>query len=292
MPKANANENGNIEIYVEDVRLSHPHLFVPQSYKKDKNAKPRYTAAFILDKKKDKDQIDAIEDAIDDAIAAKWGNNPPKIKSENRCLIDGDDTDKDEYQGRMVLKAAAGQDSPPAVIGRQRENLTERDGKPYGGCYVNAIVRIYAYDEYGNQVNAGLDAVQYFRKGDAFGKAPINVDEKFKDHGDDDGDARPMRSRGGRQRDEDRNEDDRGGSSRGRDRDSDRGGRSSRDEDDRGGRSRSRDREDDRSSSRGRGEEDRGRGGSRDREDEPRGRSGSRDRDDDRGSRRGSRDND
>lgn len=270
---AKKQQKVNVEIYLEDVRLSHPHLFEPQQYKKDKNSKPRYTAVFILDKKKHKDLIADIEDGIEEIRQEMFDGR--KLKADNICLTDGDDTDKDEYQGCMILRAARGESlGPPAVIDRDKSELTAKDRKPYGGCYVNAIVRLYGYDEYADQVNAGLEAVQYFRKGDAFGAQPVDVDTKFKDHGDDDGDSKPMRSRGGRQRDEDEDDrgsrrsrsrddedEDRGSRSRGRDRDEDedRGSRRSRDrdeDDDRGSRSRSRDDDDDRGSRRRRNRDD------------------------------------
>lgn len=260
---AKKQQKVNVEIYLEDVRLSHPHLFEAQQYKKDKNSKPRYTSVFILDKKKHKNLIADIEDGIEEIRMDMFDGR--KLKADNICLSDGDDTDKDEYQGCMILRAARGESlGPPTVIDRDKSELTAKDRKPYGGCYVNAIVRLYGYDEYADQVNAGLEAVQYFRKGDAFGAQPVDVDTKFKDHGDDDGEAKGMRSRGGRQRDED--DEDRGSRSRGRSRDDDddRGSRRGRDDDDdRGSRSRGRDEDDDRGS-----------------------RSRSRDDDDDRGSRR------
>jgi len=281
---AKGQKNLNIEIFMEDVRCSHPHIFEPTTFqrkgKADPNSKPRFTCGFILDKKIHKKLIEQIEDAIDDVIADKWGKNPPKIAENNLCLVDGDDTDKDELQGCMLLKAASPEKSPPQVFLRDMSRATAKDGKPYGGCYVNALVRIYAYDEWNDQVNASLEIVQYFRKGEAFGKGAADI-SKFKDHGsdDDEGDYVSSRSRG-----RDRDDDDR--PSRGR----------SRDEDDRPSRSRSRDAEEEAPRSRRErfdaDEDDRpSRSRSRDDDDRP-SRSRGRDEEDDRPSRRRSRDDD
>jgi len=243
-----ANDNGNIEVTLEDVRLSHPHLFEPRAFQRDKTSKPRFTAAFILDKKKHADLIDAVWDAIDAAMVAKWGKKI-KIKDDNLCFIDGDDTDKDEYQGCMVLKAAAPENKPPVVIGRNKRPLTAKSGKPYGGCFVNAIVRVYAYDSYQDQVNASLEAVQFFREGDAFGPAPVDYDSHFKDYGDDDEEERPARS-SRRSRDDDEEERPARSSRRSRDADEDEPTARSRargrddEEDDRPARGRSRDDDD------------------------------------------------
>lgn len=275
MPK---EQNLNVEIYLEDVRLSYPHLFEPTQFKRkgkaDASSKPRYTASFLLDKKKHKKQIEEIEDAIDDVIEAKWGKKAPKFEEKNICLSDGDESDKDEQAGCMVLKAAAPEKSPPKIFLRDMSPAVEADGKPYGGCYVNALVRIYAYDEWSDQVNASLEIVQYYRKGEPFGKGAADI-SKFKNYGDDDDEGDYVSARG---RSRDRDEDDAPrGRSRGRDRDEDDAPR---------GRSRSRDEDDaPRGRSRGRDDDDAPRGRSRERFDEdedaaPRSRR-SRSRDDD-----------
>ena len=230
MPK---QENLNVEIYLENVRCSHPHVFELTYYKDDKRNAGRYTCGFILDKKDHKKEIGEIEDAIEDVTLAKWGKKAPRIKEDNICFQDGDDTDKDELQGCMLLKSAASESSPPTVLGRDARKLVKTDGKPYGGCYVNALVRIYAYDKHDNQINCSLEVVQYFAKGESFGKGPADT-SRFKDHGDDD-DAEEYVSARGRTRDEEprgrgRDRDEEPARGRGRDRDDEPRSRRGRDE--------------------------------------------------------------
>lgn len=291
---AKGEKNLNVEIYLEDVRCSHPHLFEPTVFqrkgKADPNAKPRFTCGFILDKKTHKKQIEEIEDAIDDVIADKWGKNPPKIAENNLCFVDGDDTDKDELQGCMLLKAASPAKSAPKVFLRDMSPAVEKDGKPYGGCFVNALVRIYAYDEWNDQVNASLEIVQYYRKGESFGKGAADT-SRFKDYGSDDDEGDYVSARG-RKSSRDDDEAPRG---RGRDRDRDeapRGrGRDAEEEAPRRGRGR-----DEEEAPRGRRErfdadEDAAPRRSRDRDEAPRGR-GRDAEEDDRTSRRRPRDDD
>ncbi len=59
--------------------------------------------------------------------------------------------------------------------------LTASDPKPYGGCYVNAVVRFYAYDHEtgGKGVSASLEAVQFFKDGIAFGAGPVKAEDEF-----------------------------------------------------------------------------------------------------------------
>lgn len=278
------SEKDPCRIQIKDVRLSYPALFRPKGFQGSSD-NPKYQASFIIDpeSKLGKKNLSLIEDAIDAAKDRKWGDKPPKLKADKLCLIEGD-PDKDEEDGMMVLRSSNAK--APLVLDRDKTELDESDGRPYGGCYVDAIVRIWAQDnEYGKRINGSLEAVRFRRDGEAFGAPPPDPDE-FDDI-DDDEDERP--SRRSRSRDED-DEDDRS-SRRRRSRDDDddedrpsrrRRGRDDDDDDDedrpsknsRARRSRDDEDEDDRPSRRRRSRDD-------DDEDERPRRRRSRDEDDD-----------
>ena len=68
----------------------------------------------------------------------------------------------------------------PGIFDGQRNELTQADGKPYSGCYVNANLELWAQDNsFGKRINAQLRGIQFLRDGDAFagGGAPANADE-------------------------------------------------------------------------------------------------------------------
>ena len=69
--------------------------------------------------------------------------------------------------------------SRPTVVDRDKTPLTEQDGRPYGGCFVNAIVELWAQDnQFGKRINATLAGVQFLKDGDAFGGSrPADPDE-------------------------------------------------------------------------------------------------------------------
>lgn len=82
------------------------------------------------------------------------------------------------------------QNNPVQILGTRRGG----DGKfpivragtpdaPYSGCYVNAIVRIYAYNGkkkgHPNRINCSAEAIQFNRRGDAFGAKPVDAQSKF-----------------------------------------------------------------------------------------------------------------
>ena len=187
---------GNIQVKVGNARLSYPHIFEPQSFEED-GSKPRYTATFLIpkDTAEGKATYAKIMAAMVAAAKAEWGDKLPKLTPDRKCLRDGDDmdivkeSDADIYNGHWYLTAARrGDQGRPTIVDCDRSPLTQADGRPYGGCFVNGIVSIWAQDhtKYGKRLNATLEGVQYFRKGDAFGMRPLAT-SAFNEFPDSDG---------------------------------------------------------------------------------------------------------
>lgn len=246
------DEKDLTQIQLKDVRLSYPALWKPKGFGKNNDGEPAYQASFLIsmDDKLGKKNIALVEDAIEEAKFKKWGDKQPKLKSDKICFKEGDPDDGDEFDGVMILSAR--NYKKPRVLDRDKLDVEDGDdGAPYAGCYVDAIVRLWAQDnEFGKRVNCSLEAVRFRRDGEAFGAKPVDPDE-FEDLDDDDGGSRRSR----RSRDKDDDDDDRSPRRRrGRDADDDdeRGSRRRRgrdaddDDDDRGSRRRrSRDDDDD-----------------------------------------------
>jgi hypothetical protein len=74
------------------------------------------------------------------------------------------------------------------VINGQKVVLTERDGKPYSGCYVNVKLDFWAQDNSadrgGKRINAQIKTVQFVADGDAFGGGTPASADGFEDLGD------------------------------------------------------------------------------------------------------------
>ena len=183
------------EVLLRDVRLSFAHLYEPSKGGKNKDGeeiKGSYQARFLMEKgtENHKRNMAAIKKAGMEARKKKWGDDEkkhPKLKPHQICLRDGDLEDWDGYEGNHYL--AANNRNKPQIIG----NRKDADGKwiepeageamaPYSGCYVNVLVRIWAQEnDNGKRLNASLEVVQFLRKGDAFGAAPVDPNEKFTD---------------------------------------------------------------------------------------------------------------
>lgn len=176
-----------MNVTINNVRLSYPNLFKATAFQKDQE--PKFSAVFLLDKKLDAKQIEAFKAAMKAVAEEKWGVG--KIpKAVKYCLRDGaEKEDTDGYGSDKVFFSAASAKRIP-VVGRDLTPLTEQDGKPYAGCYVNAVVRLWAQDnDFGKRVNAQLRTVQFVKDGEAFGDKPADPTKEFQALPEEDGSA-------------------------------------------------------------------------------------------------------
>jgi hypothetical protein len=171
------------KIKLNNVRLSFPSLFQKATFE---GKETKFEATLLLDKEQHAESIAEIQAAIKVAIKEKLGG--AKVGADKLCMKDGDDSDYEGYAGTMSLKAANAK--RPLVIDRDKTPLAESDNRPYSGCYVNAIIELWAQNNaYGKRINANLLAVQFYKDGQPFGDAGANASvndfDAFDDESDD-----------------------------------------------------------------------------------------------------------
>lgn len=166
-------------IKLPSVRISFPVLFKAKAF--NGQGEPAYSAAFLIPKgSKLHAEIDA---AMLKVAREKWGDKAALILQnlaapKEKCFYNGDVKDEYEgFKGNMVLSARSTR--KPVVTDRDKNTLTQEDGRPYSGCYVHASARLWAQDNaFGKGLRAELRAVMFARDGDAFaGGAPASDDE-------------------------------------------------------------------------------------------------------------------
>lgn len=169
-----------MKVKLQNVRASFlDALFEPEEYRPG-DGKPRYSGTFLVvpGSANDKAILAAIDEAGEETFKSKWKKMKEEFwGSKNQCCyLDGDRKEYDGYQGMMYV--AAHSKARPLVIDRDRTPLTSKDGRPYAGCYVNAIVDIYVQAGENPGIRASLSGVQFFKDGEAFGGgAPASTDE-------------------------------------------------------------------------------------------------------------------
>lgn len=186
-------------VVLEMVRLSFPKLWKPEA--SIEGGTPKFGAAFLMDPTTEtgKANIKKLEAAIKAAATKTWAEKADKVRktldSDRSGLRDGDTAtngEGDVYSGYEDMKfVAASNRKRPQVLNRDKTPLTEEDGVIYGGCYVDAVVSVWATSDKklgGNGIFATLELVRFRKDGEPFGAAPIDADDYLADLDDDEDD--------------------------------------------------------------------------------------------------------
>lgn len=169
-------------VTIRNVRLSFPSLFEPKKGPEE-TSKPAYAATFLLDKKTNAEDIKRVQAAIDAVVKAEFkGVKPPKT-----CLRDGTEKSHLDGYGADMVFISARNEKRQLVLDRDAKSpLEAKDGKIYAGCYVNAVIRVWAQNnKFGKRVNASLGPVQFVKDGEEFGDSRIDPAEHFSAISDD-----------------------------------------------------------------------------------------------------------
>jgi hypothetical protein len=200
-------------ITLEDVRLSFADIWKPKSIRRKDGSEsdPKFSANGLIDKSgknpvtgkpltakymgKRMPLMDALKMAKLDALGKKLGDDKAKtakVKPENYAVRDGELENWDGYEGNWYI--SANNSKQPKLVGRDKRDLTQADGILYSGCYVNMVITLWCQlpgqsasgDPKPLAVFGSLEAIQFVRDGDAFGAAPVDVDDAFDDITDED----------------------------------------------------------------------------------------------------------
>lgn len=169
-------------VKIQNVRISFPNLFEAKAINGEGD--PRFSAAFVIEPGSANHK--ALVAAMDAVAKEKWGAKAAGILQElkgkgrvafKEAPLSKDGEVYDGFEGMFSLNASNVARVP--VIDRDTTPLTPADGKPYGGCYVDCSVDLWAQDNsWGKRINAKLRWVQFRADGDAFsGGAPVSQDE-------------------------------------------------------------------------------------------------------------------
>jgi hypothetical protein len=151
-----------MQFKLENVRLSFPSLFRKATFN---GVETKYEGTLLLDKVAHKKVIAEIDKSIKAMIADNLKG--AKLGADKICMRDGDDVEYAGYAGMMSFKAS--NKKRPLVVNKDRTPVFEDDNVIYGGCYVNAVVELWAQsNEYGKRINANLLGVQFVRDGEPF----------------------------------------------------------------------------------------------------------------------------
>lgn len=159
-----------MKLKVKNVRLAFPSLFRKTAFEDEE---PKYSAVFILPK--DHPQVGEIKSAVTEIAKDQLKEDYKRAKP---LLRDGAEKVHVGGFGDDVYFFSARNSARPKVVDTDRSPLVEEDGKPYGGCYVDAVVTLWVQNnKFGKRVNAELNGVQFRAAGQRFGGGGVVADD-------------------------------------------------------------------------------------------------------------------
>lgn len=162
-----------MKIKLHNARLSFPSVFRRENFNGEEG---KFAATFLLNKESQADKIKEIQKGIESLVVDRLKG--AKLKEDKICLKDGDGIEYAGYAGHMSIKAS--NNKRPLVLNADKSQLTEDDGKLYAGCYVNAVIELWAQDnQYGKRINANLLGVQFFKDGEPFSDGVVASEDDF-----------------------------------------------------------------------------------------------------------------
>jgi hypothetical protein len=168
-----------MKVMLKDVRLAFPAIFSAESVM---DSDPKFSAVFLFAVGSENHKL--MDDTLEKVAEAKWGAKGADIlrglqTQRKLCLHEG--AEKPDYEGfGGLMYVSSRSEVRPTVVDRDKTPLTQADGKPYAGCYVDGSIEVWAQDnQFGKRINASLRGVRFLREGDAFGgvSKPADLDE-------------------------------------------------------------------------------------------------------------------
>lgn len=170
-----------MKVSIKKVRGAFLNVFEPKAIG---DGEARYSGAFPIEP--GSANAKALDAAVDAVAKEKWKDKAAgvlkELRSKGRICYKHDALSKDGevydgFEGMHSLNAS--NKARPLVLDADKSPLTQADGKPYSGCYVNLSIDVWAQDNsFGKRVNATLKGVQFHSDGDAFGGgAPASAED-------------------------------------------------------------------------------------------------------------------
>ncbi len=192
MSNSNTNADPHL-VTIHNVRLSYSDALFVAKQGRDKAGNPTGVAAygcvFLLDKVVNKEDIAKLTAAAILTKKEKWQDKP--VNLTGKSIRDGDEKEATDGYGPSIVFISARHTprngSKPRVVDQKFSVLTAEDGRPYAGCYVDAIVRCWPQDnDFGKRLNWDLKTVQFRRHGKPFGTPAIDPKKYLSELPDDD----------------------------------------------------------------------------------------------------------
>lgn len=177
--------NAELTVHLTNVRLSYFYGFEPYVNTDPKTGKTSssFCSHFILGP--DHPDVEKIKVAQRAAALGMWKDQAQAMLEalagqDRLCLHKGNISKPGADGYKDMLYVSASSKKRFTIVDGDRTPLTAESGRPYSGCYANAIVQIWAQNnQYGKRINAQVAGVQFLRHGESFGGGRVAAPEEF-----------------------------------------------------------------------------------------------------------------
>lgn len=178
------SENSEV-LHLNNVRLSYLQLVTPTAFQEGQEKKFQATALLDVSDPDHQKIIKDVKRAARDLMNRAYGKDFKPAGLKGVCFGDGNkvtdddgnvrDGYKDTFYVRLNSKVR------PGTANRRGQPVVEGDPQfPYSGAYGNVTCTLWAQNnQFGKRINGNLRAVQFVKDGEAFGAAPVNVEDEF-----------------------------------------------------------------------------------------------------------------
>ncbi len=142
----------------------------------------KYQICMIFKKADSKDWT-AVVQAIANATAKKFGDNPDKWPKTLKCPMRDGDEDRDGAEYEKAIFMNAGTKNKPGIVDRAMNPIMSTE-EFYSGCLARASLTFYPYDTAGNKgVGTGLNNLLFWEDGERL-DGVVAADDDFADYKD------------------------------------------------------------------------------------------------------------
>lgn len=167
-----------------DVRLSYFYGFEPYTNTdKDGKVSKSFCGHFLMPP--DHPGIALIKAAQRRAALGMWPDKAEEmlvaLAGQDRLCLHNGNISKPGQDGYKDMFYVSGSSKKRfTIVDGDRTPLTAESGRPYSGCYANAIVEVWAQNNsWGKRINAQISGVQFYKHGESFGGGRVAAPEEF-----------------------------------------------------------------------------------------------------------------
>jgi hypothetical protein len=168
-----ANNTHTVKFVTGKVRISYANIYEP---KPNPNGKVQYSAALLIPKSDQQNLqrlASAVKEVMDHNQDVFKGRKPESPIHDGDT--DGTNAGQEPYAGHYYVNAKAPEQYPPKIMDFNKRVLTADDEvKVYSGCYVQAVLSIFPYNNQQVGVGIGLTAIRKVADGEPLAGAVVS----------------------------------------------------------------------------------------------------------------------